>query len=183
MSVTAKHTDKGLSGMQGYVLDAAVPLVNLLESARNSTLTPNDAAESAQQALKLIGNASAHLSAERHRKVATCLNKELLTLVDQEDTSVDAALFLFGSLFQQKMKEHMEAIRNLKQTSTSYGHGQLFGRAIPHSLEVVAAAAAAGAGVRENPRLATSNKCTCFEQTNKCLKYYECSKSCNDTHV
>ena len=47
MSATAKHTDKGLSGMQGYVLDVTVPLVNLLESARNGTLTANDAAESA----------------------------------------------------------------------------------------------------------------------------------------
>ena len=64
MSAPAKLTDRGLSGMQGYVLDAAVPLVNILESARNRTLTAKDAAESAQQALKLIGNASAHLSAE-----------------------------------------------------------------------------------------------------------------------
>jgi len=24
----------------------------------------------------------------------------------------------------------------------------------------------------------TSNKCMCFEQTNKCLKHYKCSKSC-----
>ena len=112
--------------MQGYVLDAAVPLVSVLESARNGTLTTKDAAESAQQALKLIGNVSAHLSAERCRKAATCLNKELSTLVDQEDTFVDAAPFLFGSSFQQKMKEHMEAIRNLKQASTSFGHGQSF---------------------------------------------------------
>ena len=131
MSASAKLTDRGLSGMQGYVLDAAVPLVSILESARNGTLTTKDAAESAQQALKLIGNASAHLSAERCRKAATCLNKELSTLVDQEDTFVDAAPFLFGSSFQQKMKEHMEAIRNLKQASTSFGHGQSFWRGHP----------------------------------------------------
>ena len=30
MSATAKLTDRGLAGMQGYVLDAAVPLVNIL---------------------------------------------------------------------------------------------------------------------------------------------------------
>jgi len=85
--------------MQSYVLDTAVPLMNLLESPRNSTLTSNDAAESAQQALKLISNASAHLSAEQRRKAATCLNKELSTLVDQEDTFIDAVPFLFGSSF------------------------------------------------------------------------------------
>jgi len=94
-------------------------------------LIPNDAAESAQQALKFIGNASAHLSAERRRKAATCLNNELSTLVDQEDTFLDASPFLFGSSFQQKMKEHMEAIRNLKQASTSYGHGQPFWKSHP----------------------------------------------------
>ena len=133
MSATAKLTDRGLAGMQGYVLDAAVPLVNILESAINGTLTPKDAAESAQQALKLIGNASAHLSAERRRKAASCLNKELSTLVDQEDTFMEAAPFLFGSSFQQRMKEHMEAIRNLKQTTTSYGqgHGQPFRKSHP----------------------------------------------------
>ena len=118
MPASAKTTDRGQAGMQGYVLNAAVPLVNILESARNGILTPKDAAESAQQALKLIGNASAQLSAEQRRKAATCLNKELSTLVDQEDTFVEAAPFLFGPSFQQKMKEHMEAIRNLKQAST-----------------------------------------------------------------
>ena len=89
--------------MQSYVLDAAVPLVNMLESARAGTLNPKDAAESAQQALKLIGNASAHLSSERRRRRAsTCLNKELSTLVEDEDTFKDAVPFLFGSSFQQK---------------------------------------------------------------------------------
>ena len=118
--------------MQGYVLDAAVPLVNMLESARAGTLNPKDAAESAQQALKLIGNASAHLSSERRRRASTCLNKELSTLVEDEDTFKDAVPLLFGSSFQQKMKEHMEAIRNLKQsTSTPYGRGQPFRRGHP----------------------------------------------------
>ena len=74
MSASAKTTDQGLAEMQGYVLDAAVPLMNVLELARNGILTSKDAAESAQQALKLIGNTSAHLSAEQRRKAATCLN-------------------------------------------------------------------------------------------------------------
>ena len=161
MSAPAKLTNRGLSGMQGYVLDAAVPLVSILESARNGTLTTKDTAESAQQALKLISNALAHLSAERRRKAATCLNKELSTLVDQEDTFVDAAPFLFGSSFQQKMKEHMEAIRNLKQASTSFGHGQSFQRGHPLSPRAVAAT---GAGDRENSRL-ENIKCMPFKQT------------------
>ena len=128
MSPAAKATDRGIAGTQGYVLDAAVPLVNMLESARAGTLTPKDAAESAQQALKLIGNVSAHLSSQRRQKASVCLNKELSTLVEDEDTFKDAAPFLFGSSFQIKMKEHMEAIRNLKQSSltSSYGRSQSF---------------------------------------------------------
>jgi len=124
MTPAAKTADRGLSGLQGLVLDAAVPLVNMLESARAGTLNPKDAAESAQQALKLVGNASAHISTERRQRASQCLNKELLTLVEDESTFDDAAPFLFGSSFQQKMKDHMEALRNLKQASTSYGQGR-----------------------------------------------------------
>ena len=42
--------------MQNYVLDVAIPMANMLESARMGNLTPKDAAESAQQALKFLGN-------------------------------------------------------------------------------------------------------------------------------
>ena len=125
MTPGAKSADRGLAGLQGCVLDAAVPLVNMLESARSGTLNPKEAAESAQQALKLVGNASAHLSAERRRRAFQYLNKELSTLVEDESTFNDAVPFLFGSSFQQKMKDHMEALRNLKQSSSaSYGYGQ-----------------------------------------------------------
>jgi len=38
MLALTKMIDRSLAGMQGYVLDAAVPLVNILESARSGTL-------------------------------------------------------------------------------------------------------------------------------------------------
>ena len=76
--------------MQSYMLDVAIPLVNIMESARMGTLTPKDAAKSAQQALKFIGNASAHLSAERRRKASICLKKELSILLDEKSTFTDA---------------------------------------------------------------------------------------------
>ena len=124
MTPGAKSADRGLAGLQGCVLDAAVPLVNMLESARSGTLNPKEAAESAQQALKLVGNVSAHLSAETPQS-SQYLNKELSTLVEDESTFNDAVPFLFGSSFQQKMKDHMEALRNLKQSSSaSYGYGR-----------------------------------------------------------
>ena len=125
MTPAAKTVDRNLAGLQGCVLDAAIPLVNMLESARTGTLNPKEAAESAQQALKFVGNASAHLSTERRRKASLCLNRELSTLVEDETTFHDAAPLLFGSSFQQKMKDHMEALRNLKQSSSaSYSHGR-----------------------------------------------------------
>ena len=56
----------------------------------------------------------------------------------------------------------------------------LFGRATPHSPEE-AVAAATGARVRENRKLATSNKCMCFEQTNKFLNTTNVQRVVNDT--
>jgi len=49
------------------------------------------------------------------------INKELSTPVEEEDTFKDATPFLFGPSFQQKIKEHLEAIRNLKPAQNSYG--------------------------------------------------------------
>jgi len=106
MTPTAKTANRGLAGLQGHVLDAAIPLVNILESARLGTLNPKEAAESAQQALKMVGNASAHTSTERCHRASQCLNKELSTLVEAESTFDNAAPFLFESSFQQKMKDH-----------------------------------------------------------------------------
>ena len=131
LTPVVKTADRGLAGLQGYVLDVASSLVNMLESARTGSLNPKDAAESAQQALKLIGNASAHISAERRRRATTCLNKELATLVADEETFKDAAPYLFGNSFQQRMKDHMEAVRNLKQTSSIPYVRQPFQRSHP----------------------------------------------------
>jgi len=54
----AKDADENLVCLQSKVLDVASPLVSLLESARRGMLTLKDAAETAQLALKLLGNAS-----------------------------------------------------------------------------------------------------------------------------
>jgi len=45
MTPTAKTADRGLAG---HVLDAAILIVNVLESARSGTLNPKEQAESAQ---------------------------------------------------------------------------------------------------------------------------------------
>ena len=100
----AKDTDTNLARIQAQVLDTVNPLVNLLESACKGTLTPRDAAESAQQALRLLGNASATISMDRCQKATQFLNKELSTLVQEEDTFREAAPLLFGKDFDKKQK-------------------------------------------------------------------------------
>ena len=91
--------------------------VSTLESARNGSLTPKSAAESAQLALKLLGNASANISMERRCKATTHLNPELGTLIDDEDTFREAAPLLFGKTFDQQARDHMEAVKYLKKTT------------------------------------------------------------------
>ena len=72
---SAKDADRASARIQMLVLDAAAPLVNILELARKGTLNTKEAAESAQQALKLLGNASANISMERRRKATQHLNR------------------------------------------------------------------------------------------------------------
>ena len=103
--------------MQILVLDATAPLISTLETARKGSLTFRDAAESAQLALKLLGNASANISMEQRRKATTHLNSELMTLVEYEDSYKDSAPLLFGKGFDQRAKDHMEAIKSLEKTS------------------------------------------------------------------
>ena len=109
----AKDTDRNLARLQTLVLDAAASLLSTLESARNGSLTPKSAAESAQLALKLLGNASANISTERRRKATTYLNPELATLIDDEDTFREAAPLLFGKTFDQQARDHMEAVKDM----------------------------------------------------------------------
>ena len=126
----AKDADRASARIQTLVLDAACPLINMLESARKGTLNTKEAAESAQQALKLLGNASANISRERRQKATQHLNPELATLVDDEESFKDAAPMLFGKTFDQRAKDHIDAIRSLKKTS-SLPRGQSFQRGHP----------------------------------------------------
>ena len=113
----AKDADRNLARIQTLVLDAAAPLLSTLETARSGSLTPKGAAESAQLALKLLGNASANISTERRRKAITHLNPELGTLIEDEDNFREAAPFLFGKAFDQQAKDHIEAVKSLKKTT------------------------------------------------------------------
>ena len=108
----AKDADHNLVRLQTLLLNATAPL----RGDKNGSLTPKSAAESAQLALKLLGNASANISTERRRKATTHLNPEVGTLIEDEGTFRDAALFLFGRTFDQQARDHnMEAMKSLKE--------------------------------------------------------------------
>ena len=128
----AKNADRNLARLQTLVLDAAAPLLSTLEAARSGSLTPKGAAESAQLALKLLGNASANISTERHRKATIHLNPELGTLIENEDNFCEAAPFLFDKTFDQQAKDHIEAVKSLKKTMFT-ATSQPFPRSHPSS--------------------------------------------------
>ena len=50
LTKSAKDADRASAHIQTLVLDAAAPLINILESARKGTLNSKEVAESAQQA-------------------------------------------------------------------------------------------------------------------------------------
>jgi len=119
--------------LQSKVLDVVSPLESLLESARRGTLTPKDAAEIVQQGLKLLGNVSAVISAERHQKATHYLNREFVTLVKEPDTFSNATPLLFGKEFDKQAKEHMDTLHSLQRSSPFSGgrSNQFFWRGHP----------------------------------------------------
>ena len=117
VSKETKDADTTLAKTQTLVLDALAPLVHILESAKNGKLT-NDASEKASKlALCLLANASAHIAKKRCKNALNDLNKDLLTLVEDEES---IAPMLFGDGFEIKnMKEHVEAMRCIRKSLNS----------------------------------------------------------------
>ena len=74
----SKEADAAAAKLQTLTLDAVAPLVHIPEEAKKDTLTVQSAAEAAKSALVLLGNASAHMTKDRRKKVVKDLNKDLL---------------------------------------------------------------------------------------------------------
>ena len=87
------------------MLDTVAPLVHILEEAQRGTLTVKTATEAAGTALALLGNASAHMTCDRRKRVLRDLNKDLLPLAEDEEAFKGASPLLFGDSFKRKMKE------------------------------------------------------------------------------
>ena len=116
LSKEVKEADAAAAKLQTLTLDAVAPLVHILEEAQKGTLSIQSAAEAAKSALVLLGNASAHMTKERRKKVVKDLNKDLLPLAEDSEVFEEAAPLLFGSSFERKMKEHLESLKCLRKS-------------------------------------------------------------------
>ena len=114
-----KDADTTLAKMQTLVLDAVAPLVYILESAKNGKLINDTSEKASKLALRLLANASAHITKGRRKSALKDLNKDLLTLVEDEERFANVAAMLFGDGFEKTMKEHVEAMRCIRKSLNS----------------------------------------------------------------
>ena len=112
------HEDRELSRLQNFMLDTAGPLVAAFEELGKDEPDPDRVSAAIQQALLFLGNASAHFSQIRRTKILKCLNPKVQSLAKDMDFS-QSAPYLFGQGIEQKIKEHVDAVRMLKRTTNT----------------------------------------------------------------
>lgn len=101
VSKDTKDADNTLAKMQTLMLDAVAPLVHIVESTNSGNLTIDTSVKAAKLALRLLASASAHVSKERRKTALKDLNKELLTLVEDDERFGDVAPMLFRDGFEK----------------------------------------------------------------------------------
>ena len=118
----ARTADRAASRLQQFWLDAASPLVILLEKAEELDL-PKEVISAIQTALQLMGNANYHHSTARRQALMLQLNPKLKQLFPDGDFR-DAAPYLFGENFGRIAKERLEAAEALKKAISLDNRGQ-----------------------------------------------------------
>ena len=68
-----RDAESNVAKLQTLTLDTVTPLVHILED------TVKTAVDAASAALALLGNASAHMTCERRKRILRDLNKDLLS--------------------------------------------------------------------------------------------------------
>ena len=119
---TVKEDRRSFRAQQLW-LEAAVPLVSLLETAHEGKLDPKTAVTMVQSALLLMGDASQHQSASRRETILKQLNPQIAVLMKEEDYT-KALPFLFGEDFGAKVKTRMEEAAALKKTLSQPSKGK-----------------------------------------------------------
>ena len=125
-SIPPKETvkeDKQTFRTQQLWLEAAAPLVSLLETAHEDRLDPKTAVTMVQSALLLMGDASQHQSANRQEVVLTQLDPQIADLMKEEDYSKTLS-FLFGEGSGAKVKARVEEAAVLKKTQAQSSKGK-----------------------------------------------------------
>ena len=125
-SILPKETvkeDKQTFRTQQLWLEAAAPLVSLLETAHEDRLDPKTAVTMVQPALLLMGDASQHQSANRREVILKQLNPQIADLMKEEDYPKTLPL-LFGEDFGAKVKARMEEAAALKKTLPQSSKGK-----------------------------------------------------------
>ena len=131
VSKDTKEADGTLAKLQTLLLDAVAPLVHILETAHSGNLTVDTSVKAAKLALRLLANASVHISKERRKTSLKDLNRDLLTLVEDDEMFADVAPMLFGDGFEKTMKEHVEAMRCIRKTSSKTSNESFFSEGPP----------------------------------------------------
>ena len=103
---------------QALFLDAVGPLTFLQEELEKGTLTPQTTREAAQMALRLLGNASCHISADWRKNVLGDLNPRLTDMADEDKQYREAPPNLFGDGFAKKAKERDEELKALQKATS-----------------------------------------------------------------
>ena len=105
-----KQAGASLAQLQTFILDALAPLVHIVEETQKGAMLGDQAVDAAKTALSLLGNASAHVSRERRKKVILPLNKKVHPLAEEEEVFAEAAVF------EEKMKAHLESLQCLSSS-------------------------------------------------------------------
>ena len=108
-----KAIEKDLSHISTCTLDAARPLLDLIEGVNSGEFTLEDVKIKAVDTLRLLGNTVAHTSTIRRKCILKVCNPDIVSLADNRELFNDAAPSLFGKGFETKMEDRAEALKVL----------------------------------------------------------------------
>ena len=106
-----RSMDRELARVQALMHNPVTPRLRVVNSI--NTIPVDEAKAALEVAVHLLGNASANLSQLRWKRVLKTVNPVIADLAE-EDLFRTAAPNLFGSGFEQKMKERAESMRLLE---------------------------------------------------------------------
>ena len=100
LSWPTKTTDKELTTVQTYMLDALLPFTAIVEAdTRGENISNTQGVNAVKAAIELIGNANARISHLSRTKVIFQMNKSLLPLTEEDDNFTKVPTALFGADF------------------------------------------------------------------------------------